>query len=487
MNFFSRSQKTVPEVRAQMSSPRIVVTEQSPTGSLDDPLNKSQPGVDDGCEHNRESVPQDAHCSIAPRPATIEQTGVSLQLLEDLLARILFETGVTDVEALTSISALSGPVVGELLESLRADSCIEVRSPLGASSALRYTLTDIGKKFAKDAYERSGYIGPAPVPLQLYTKILKQQTVRQHRISQSAVMDAYSDVTISTQLVNQLGSAMHSRKAVFVYGKAGTGKTFVCNKLARLLGDPVLVPNAVVVGESIVKIFDPMIHKSVGSVEAEKPLLIANTFDSRFKLCERPFVCSGGELSADLLEVQYDAATRQYNAPLQLKASNGIYLIDDLGRQKIPTAELFNRWIVPMESGEDYLNLQSGDRMVVPFDLILIFSTNLDPNDLADAAFLRRIGHKIRFETLNVQEYSAIWAQVCSGHNIPFEQHVVDYVIDQYHRPTNTDLLPCHPRDLVGSALDYIDFMQLPRQLDTHSIDMAWKTNFVMAEYKPNI
>ena len=299
-----------------------------------------------------------------------------------------------------------------------------------------------------------------------YASLLKQQSVRQHTISQKDVTNAFSDLTINADLIGQLGSAMHSRKAVLIYGDAGTGKTYVCSRLPRLLGDSILIPHAVAVGKSIVRVHDSTIHTAAANAQAGNPLLLKDTYDPRFALCERPFVVSGGELTGDMLEVTYDPSTRQYHAPLQLKAGNGIYLIDDLGRQKIATAELFNRWIVPMESGTDYLNLASGDRMIVPFDLILMFSTNLNPNDLADAAFLRRIGHKIKFNILEPHEYAQIWSQVCTGHNIRFDQQLVDYVIDHLHKPNQIDLLACHPRDLVGAALDYLDYMQLPRELD---------------------
>lgn len=416
---------------------------------------------------------------LAPRPGTIEQTGLSLPLLEDLISKFLIESGVADLQQLTGISALSGPVVEAVLQLLRADGRIEIKSPAGENKGLRYALTDGGRVYAKDALMRSGYIGPAPVPLDRYKEILLEQSVHKHHITEGVVRDSFSDMVIKPVLLNKLGAAMHSGKAIFIYGPPGTGKTFACQKLARLLGDPVLIPHAVAVGDSIVRVFDPLLHRTKQADTERQPMMLETGFDPRFELCERPFICSGGELTADLLEIQFDASTRQYRAPLQLKSSNGIYLIDDLGRQKMPTAELFNRWIVPMEAKEDYLNMQSGNRMVVPFDLILIFSTNLDPNDLADAAFLRRIGHKIKFDYLDRDEYRSIWQGVCEQRHTQFDPQLVDYVIDELHMKRDVPMLACHPRDLIGIGLDHVNYSKPGHNLDVEAIDIAWDTNFV--------
>lgn len=416
---------------------------------------------------------------IAPRPGNIKQTGLSLPLLEDLISKFLIESGVADLRQLASASALSGPVVEAILQFLRADGRIEVKSPAGENKGLRYALTDGGRAYAKDALMRSGYMGPAPVPLEHYKQLLREQSVHKHSITEGEVAESFTDMVIKPDLLNKLGAAMHSGKAVFIYGEPGTGKTFACQKLAKLLGDPILIPHAVAVGDSVVRVYDPLLHRIANSESERQPLMLESGFDPRFELCERPFITSGGELTADLLEIQFDASTRQYRAPLQLKASNGIYLIDDLGRQKMPTAELFNRWIVPMEAKEDYLNMQSGNRMIVPFDLILIFSTNLDPNDLADAAFLRRIGHKIRFDYLDRAEYRSIWQGVCDQRHTHYDPQLVDYVINELHVKRNVPMLACHPRDIIGMALDHVNYSRPGHNLDIEAIDIAWDTNFV--------
>lgn len=420
------------------------------------------------------------YAALAPVPNSVKETGLSLSLLEDLLSRLLMEVSIADLRAMTSVSALSSSVIEEIMGNFRLDGRIEIRAPEAGSSGVRYTLTDAGRKFAREAFERSGYVGPAPVSAEQYEQIIKSQSVYAGRVTRTQMVSQMGDVVIDPAVLNQLGAAMHSGKAAFIYGYAGTGKSYICNRLSRLLGEPVLVPYAVCADDTIITLFDPLIHKPVADASANNSLMMSGRHDARFQLCERPFVTSGGELSAEHLEVRYDEATRQYVAPLQLKASNGIYLIDDLGRQKIPTSELFNRWIVPMEAGIDYLNLLSGSRLVLPFDLVLIFSTNMDPKDLADAAFMRRIGHKIKLGELSPSRYKAIWKNHCEQKKVGYEEAIADYVIANLHAPNNTPLLACHPRDLINAALDFIDYSEEDRRLTTQSMDLAWNTNFVM-------
>ncbi|MET0658694.1 MAG: AAA family ATPase, partial [Steroidobacteraceae bacterium] len=195
--------------------------------------------------------------------------------------------------------------------------------------------------------------------------------------------------------------------------------------------------------------------------------------------CRRPVVITGGELTADALEVQYDIATRQYRAPLQLKANGGIFILDDLGRQRVAPEAVLNRWIVPMEEGVDYLSLQSGQHCSLPFDVVLVFSTNLAPTDLVDDAFLRRIGYKIRFESLREAQYHAVWRGVCAHYDLHYDPAVCQHVIDRWHRRTETPLLPCHPRDLIRMALDYATYLQLDEKLGPESLDWAWNNYFV--------
>jgi hypothetical protein len=241
----------------------------------------------------------------------------------------------------------------------------------------------------------------------------------------------------------------------------------------------VLVPRAVAVNETVIQVFDPLSHLEAELSDGPSPLMLELGFDPRYALCERPIVCSGGELTAEMLEVHCDATTREYNAPLQLKANNGMLLIDDLGRQRIQPEVLFNRWIVPMEEKRDFLTAGPGQHFMVPFDVVLVFSTNLDPQELADDAFLRRIGYKISFRPVSVEQYKQIWADVCAQRGLRCESGVVDYVVRELHAPRGVPLLPCHPRDLLGMAVDRLTYAGAESVITPETLLWAWDNYFV--------
>src|SRR5258708_490836 len=325
---------------------------------------------------------------IAPGPKRAGETGLSLSFLSDLLEKHLYDAGVMTLAVLGSRAALAGPILNEALNFLRKERRIEVRGPTTDEFGLRYALTERGRASAQDAVARSGDIGPAPVPLGVYAEVVRAQSVRDRVVTRERMHAAFSDVILDTAVLDQLGPALNSGRAIFVYGAAGTGKTYVTQRLSRLLDDSVLVPHAISVGETVIELFDPSVHFPLGSAAAD--VLLDEGYDPRFVLCRRPLVISGGELSAEMLEVQFDSATRRYRAPLQLKATNGMFIIDDMGRQRVAPQVVLNRWIVPMEQGIDYLTLPTGQHFAALLDLILVFSTNLRPDELGDDAFLRR-------------------------------------------------------------------------------------------------
>ncbi|MEN8133127.1 MAG: AAA family ATPase [Pseudomonadota bacterium] len=423
---------------------------------------------------------------MAPRPLSLQETGLTLNFLQELVAKHLYDGGAMDSRELVARLALAGPILEEILGTMRTAAYIEVRGPAADSHGLRYALTDRGRAFAAEALAQSGYIGPAPVPLDRYSQIINAQSVHLQKVTRTQMRELFADVVINQQLLDQLGSAMRSGRAIFLYGPAGTGKTYMGERLAWLLGDAILVPHAIALGDAVVQIFDPAMHRPVGYLDDEPELMLHEGFDPRFVLCRRPAVISGGELTLDMLEIQYDPATRQYQAPLQLKANNGIYMIDDLGRQRVATVDLFNRWIVPMESRQDYLSLSSGKRFEIPFDVVLMFSTNMNPMELADDAFLRRLGHKIHFDFLQADDYAAIWRQVCDEHGISFDPELLRYVLQELHIPSKIPLLPCHPRDLLGMALDYSRYQEHSGRLTPHALAIAWANYFIDLNVNPD-
>jgi predicted ATPase with chaperone activity len=345
---------------------------------------------------------------------------------------------------------------------------------------LRYALTERGRSSAQDALARNGYMGAAPLPLETYSQVVREQSVHERLVTRDLMRAAFTDVVLDNEMLDRLGPALNSGKAIFVYGEPGTGKTYITQRLSRLVGDTVLVPYAIALGDTIIQVFDPAVHVPLAVPAAG--VRLDDGYDPRFVLCRRPLVVTGGELVPEMLEVQLDPATRQYRAPLQLKATNGLLIIDDLGRQRVPPRTVLNRWIVPMEEGRDYLTLTTGQHFTVLFDLILIFCTNLSPADLADEAFLRRIGYKIQFEPLPPDRYHEIWKQVCEQHGVAYDSSVCQGVIDHLHRPAKIPLLPCHPRDLIDMALDHAAYLGAGDVLEPHALEWAWKNYFVDLE-----
>lgn len=416
--------------------------------------------------------------ALAPRPQSLEAAGLNERFLADLIAKHLHSAGTLTLAELTERVALTGPVLEKVLHFMRREARVEVKPRIDGHGTLPYALTEHGRSTALDALMRSGYIGPAPVPLEAYNEMVRRQSVHGRQIDPQAVRKALEGMEISEDAADQFGISINSGRPIFIYGPAGTGKTYTTQKLAQLFREVVLIPHAVAVDETVVEVFDPILHQSV-KLDSDDKLMLEKGHDPRYTACERPVIVTGGELTLDLLDVRFESTTRQYEAPLQLKANNGMFVIDDLGRQKVAPDALFNRWIVPMNDKHDFHALGSGRHFVTPFDVVLVFSSNLHPLDLADEAFLRRIGHKIYCGYASEATYERIWKGVCRKHRIPYDPQHVDYLIAEHYRRDDRPLLPCHPKDLIGIAMDKAKYMGTGNELTEELLDWAWDTYFV--------
>lgn len=429
-----------------------------------------QPSLED-------DIPSDSLLGArAPQPQNVKATGVSGHFLAQLMAKHLLNAGELELWELVRRLKLCGDTLREVVTFLRQDNYIEARGSSGGRQALRYALTERGRTFAAEAFLRNSYTGPAPVPVDDYTRVVGLQSVHERVIPRSEMQAAFVEETVSEALLDELGPALHSGRAIFLYGPSGTGKTYVARRLARMLAGPVLVPYAIAVDETVVQVYDPTVHRAIAEVDRRSDSARKDEWDRRYVLCHRPVVVSGGELTLDMLDIQYDRNTGFQQAPMQLKANNGLYLLDDLGRQQASPAALLNRWIVPLESRQDYLHAVTGLRFPVPFDVILIFSTNLRPADLADPAFLRRLGHKVRFQPLAPDQYAAIWRRVCQERGIDFDASLVQFAIRELHRPNGVPLLACHPGDLLAMALDQVRYWGGEAGVTRETLVRAWKT-----------
>ena len=414
---------------------------------------------------------------LIKQPRSIQETGVDAELLVDLTLKHFYDCGVLDLRQIADRMALAGSVMDSILESLRRDSKVEILAAKDNNSGIRYQLTDLGRNEAKQAFLRSAYIGKVPIGIEHYRQLVDEQSVFKCTVSKDQLFEDFAGVVIEAELLNQLGSAIHSGRAIMIYGAAGSGKTFICKRLARSLGAAVYLPYAICVGREVIQFFDPLIHHSVSSVSENSSYQFQTQIDKRFILCERPVAVSGGELNLESLELKYDAVARFSQAPIQLRANNGFYLVDDLGRQRISVVELLNRWIVPMEEHVDYLTLGTGQHFSVPFDVVLIFSTNIDPGALLDEAFLRRLGYKIKFSAIHKAAYSQIWTQYCIDKNIQLEEGVLEQVLG-FYKANQRSYFPCQPRDLleIGRGLAKFNNETI---ISKEYMRLAWHTYFI--------
>jgi hypothetical protein len=344
-------------------------------------------------------------------------------------------------------------------------------------------LTEAGRGRAREHLEANQYAGVAPVPADQYSDFVHRQRHQDGWLTKEALGQALKGMVITERTLAQIGPAVAAAKSLLVYGKPGDGKTFLIESLNNLEGSPVYLPHAIECQGNIIQVFDPIYHKPI---EEETPSVLTVSMerghDRRWIKCKRPFIVSGGELSLDMLDLRFNTNSKVYEAPFQLKANNGIYLIDDFGRQRATPAEVLNRWIVPMERRVDYLSFLTGGKMTAPFETFLVFSTNLNPADLGDEAFLRRIQYKMLLRGPSESEFTQIFERFCAQQNIPCPAGLPQRFIDQYYRNTGKPFRRCHPRDVLSHALNLIHFEKLPFELNEAILARAFESCFVQEE-----
>ncbi|OXY82331.1 AAA family ATPase [Oceanimonas doudoroffii] len=402
-----------------------------------------------------------------PKPKKLAETGLTKELLFRLILRHLQEEASLSLPALVDRLCLRGSIVEPLLQELKTLQLVEVRTSGRMDEAIRFALTQKGQYEAQVLNERDGYIGPAPIPLVDYNRLVQAQSLGEHSIRREQLELALADMVISPELVNVLGPALNSRRPLLIYGHAGTGKSFLCHRFNKVFDEHIYVPHAIAVQNTIIPLFDPIYHWRVVGNDDD--------LDARYIPCHRPLVMVGGELKLDMLEVHFDRQSRQYSAPLQMKANNGVLLIDDLGRQGFSADELFNRWIVPMEERRDFLSLPNGLHFDIPFEQILVFSTNLDPESIADEAFLRRLGYKLQLQAMPEELYRKVWNMNLEKYQLSATEALFRFMVDKLHKGSNKPMIACYPRDILGIARDIMHFNGQADELLTEDIlTKAW-------------
>ncbi|HUI82355.1 MAG TPA: hypothetical protein VLY24_30740 [Bryobacteraceae bacterium] len=418
-----------------------------------------------------------------PEPESVEETGLSQNFLEQLILKVLYFRGEIYGQDLSVAMGLKYSVIHELVEMLKIQHQITVKRSLGMGSvAAVLTLTEAGRNRAREYLDVNQYAGPTPVPLEQYNAMVRRQKHRDGWLNKESLKQALRGMVVTERLMAQVGPAISSANSFLIYGQPGDGKTFLIESLANLELSPIYLPYAIESQGNIIQVFDPIYHTALDTEEQEPSVLsvsMAASHDRRWLRCKRPFIVSGGELSLDMLDLRYNASSKIYEAPFQLKANNGIYLVDDFGRQKATPAEVLNRWIVPMERRVDYLSFLTGGKMTVPFETFLVFSTNLNPADLGDEAFLRRIQYKLLLRSPGRSEFQFIFERFCEQKKIACPPGLVTRFIDKHYKPTNRRFRRCHPRDVLSHALNLIHFEKLPYELNDELLNRAFESCFV--------
>ena len=420
-----------------------------------------------------------------PAPRNLTEMKLPIVMMRDILLKTVFRKNTDTASEIAAALCLPIQVTQELIDMAREQKLLEATGTLNANSGneMGYQLTDAGKARAMDALSQSEYFGAMPVPLEVYRDQVERQSIRNIQVTREQLVGAMGHLVLPDSLLDHLGPAVSAGRSILMYGPPGNGKSSISNGIRDALGDRVFVPRAIEYSGQVITVYDPIVHNAV-EMEQDDPTSLrrAKRFDSRYVCCERPTVITGGELSLKMLDLVYNPTARTYQAPLQLKSTGGIFIVDDLGRQEEPPQALINRWIVPLEESKDILGLQSGEKFEVPFDTLVIFSTNFHPNEIFDQAALRRIFFKIKIDGPKQEDYLKIFAMVARKKGMPLDEAALVHLLKVKYPTINNIYANYQPVFLIDQMIAICEFEGIPYQMSPELIDRAWANRFVKDE-----
>lgn len=427
---------------------------------------------------------------VPPPPSSLEDAGLSGEFVSGLLLKALYVRGSALGFELVDLLALPMAILDDVIRELQDRRFVEVHETRGPSRGeYAFRLTSEGRARAAEEMEVSRYVGPAPVPFEDFCDWVERQTMENVQVLEDELRASMEGAVVTDRMFEMLGPAINSGRSLFLYGSPGNGKTLLAERIARLFGDSYYVPYAVLIDGHVMIVHDPVHHRDedegeskISSTPPTDIVRLVPEHDRRFAEARRPVVITGGELTLDQLDLRWDSSGRMYQAPPQLKAAGGVLVVDDLGRQRVDVQDLLNRWVVPLEQRRDYLTLKSGRKIVVPFDCFVIFSTNLQPRELADEAFLRRIHYKIEVPGPCRDEYERIFRGCCEAREIPFDEAAVSYLYDEFYADGTNEPRRCHPRDVLDHVKDLAAYRGAELELTPELIEQACQSYFVSSD-----
>ncbi|MEI8307791.1 MAG: ATP-binding protein [Chloroflexales bacterium] len=419
--------------------------------------------------------------SFTPKvPQVLEETGLNRTFVTEHFLRVLYNKGRMTGSEMAEHLSLFYAIIEPLITDLRKLEHIDIVGQRGFGDVnYEYVLTPRGMEAAQAALGKTQYSGPCPVPIDRWIESVKAQTVKNVRVTRKNIRDAFEGLVIDESILNMVGPAVNSGSSMMLFGYPGNGKTTIAERITHLMGDDVFIPHTVYADGAVIKMYDAIVHEPPRNKLPEDI-----EYDRRWIRISRPVVVCGGELTLEQLNLIFNTTSRIYEAPFQMKANCGIFLIDDFGRQQVRVFDLLNRWIVPLEKRYDYLNTVTGQKMQIPFDQLIMFSTNLDPKDLGDDALLRRI--KFKFEIIDPTEaqYREIWKIMCKVRKIPYDDRGVDYLIKKWYLPDERPFRMCQPRDIIDQMLSIAKYNMETPTLSADLLDAACLTYFPSKDKK---